>query len=548
MADINSSDSKRRLVGGALILPAISTVLIFCLLFPVFAVVWLAFHPSENIWPHLVSTTLPRYLGNSIALMVNVGFLTVLIGVPTAWLVVMKEFPGRKIFQWALLLPLAVPAYIGAYAFVDFWEYAGPFQTWLRGLFGWTTSRDYWFPEMRSRWAASLVLSLSLYPYVFLLARSAFRQQSARALDVSRALGCGPWGSFWRVGVPMARPAIFAGVAIALMETLNDFGTVEYFSVQTLTTGIFSVWLEARNVGGAAQLASLVLTLILCLLVAERLGRGRSKYTQQGVMDTSVNTPQSVGWIATVICAVPVVLGFVMPVGIFLSHAFHDVSIWFESDLLMAVWRTVWVSAIAAAIAISTGLLVTTWSKLSEHPILRVLAPLAMLGYAIPGAVLGLGILIPLARIDHIVADLILSVTGTDPGLIFTGTAGAIIFAYVVRFFALAFGGIDSAYSRVSPNLGTAARSLGARPMSVFSRVYAPLIKGSVFSAALLLFVDSVKELPATLLLRPIGFDTLATHVYESAGLEDIAAASVGSLVIVAVSVFAVLILARANR
>ncbi len=256
---------------GALLIAAL-------VMMPIASVVWIAFHPAENIWPHLLATTLPRYLVNSLLMMLSVGFLAGLIGVGTAWLVAMYRFPGGRWLEWLLLLPLAIPAYIGAYALVDFLEYAGPVQTWLRGVFGWTTSRDYWFPEIRSRGGAILVMALALYPYVYLLTRSAFREQSGNTYEVARALGAGPWKRFWRVGLPLVRPAIAAGMAIVMMETVSDFGTVEFFAVQTLTTGIFTTWLEANNAGGAAQIAGVVLLLVLLLVGLEKSSRRNQRF------------------------------------------------------------------------------------------------------------------------------------------------------------------------------------------------------------------------------------------------------------------------------
>ena len=247
-------------------------------LLPILAVIWIAFHPVENIWPHLIATTLPRYVFNSAVMMVSVGILAAIIGVSTAWLVVMYNFPGKRWLQWVLLFPLSIPAYVGAYALVDFLEYAGVVQTILRETFGWADSRDYWFPQIRSRWAAILVLSLSLYPYIYLLTRAAFREQSGSTYDVARVLGAGAFERFWRVGLPLVRPAVAAGMAIVMMETVSDFGTVEYFAVQTLTTGIFTVWLEANNAGGAAQISGIVLLMVLLLVGLEKTSRRKQRF------------------------------------------------------------------------------------------------------------------------------------------------------------------------------------------------------------------------------------------------------------------------------
>ncbi|HEU0222681.1 MAG TPA: ABC transporter permease subunit, partial [Paracoccaceae bacterium] len=291
---------------------------------PIAAIALLALFPRENVWPHLLATTLPRYLGNSLGLMLVVGTMTAAIGTGAAWLTSMTRFPARRLFDGLLFAPLAVPAYIGAYALVDFLEYAGPVQTALRAAFGWNSARDYWFPEIRSFWAAAIVFSFSLYPYVYLLARAAFREQSAAALEVARALGCGPWGSFRRVALPLARPAIAIGTAVAMMETLNDFGAVDYFAVQTLTTGIFTVWLEGRNAGGAAQIACTALLVMLGLLAAERAARAGRRFHNMSKRYHPIE-PTPLGpltrWIACLACLIPILAGFVLPVGVMLSHA-----------------------------------------------------------------------------------------------------------------------------------------------------------------------------------------------------------------------------------
>lgn len=519
---------------------------------PILAIVWLAMFPTENIWPHLIATTLPRYMGNSILMMSLVGILSASVGTGAAWIVVMYRFPGRKIVEWGLLLPLALPAYIGAYALVDFWEYAGPFQTGLRALFGWENAADYWFPEVRSIGSAVLVIAGSLYPYVYFLARTAFREQSGSALEVSRALGCGPWASFWRVGLPLARPAIVAGSAIVMMETLNDFGAVEFFAVQTLTTGIFTVWLEASNVGGAAQIACVILIFVLLLVTLEKLSRRKIRFHETAKQKRDVAPTILTGsraLVALIGCAIPVIFGFVMPIGIMASHAFAQPDLWLQTSLWKATLTTVKVSGLAALITVFAGLVMVYGARLSNAHLPRLLAPATTIGYAAPGAVLAIGIMIPFAALDNRVADAWLALTGIDPGLLLTGTAGAVILAYSVRFFAIAFGSIDAAFGRVTPNMGLAARSLGHSAGSSLWRVHMPIIRGSMATATLLIFVDCVKELPATLLLRPFGMDTLATKVYDFASLEDINGAAPASLVIVSVSLTAVGIMAlNSNR
>ncbi len=527
-----------------------AAIIALAVLMPIFAIIWFAFHPTDNIWPHLMSTTLPRYLANTGVLMFSVGAIAAATGTGAAWFVVMYKFPGRRWLQWALLMPLAVPAYVGAYALVDFFEYAGPVQTGMRAMFGWTNAQDYMFPAIRTRGAAVFVLSAALYPYVYILARAAFREQSGAGFEVARALGAGPFARFWRVGLPLARPAIAAGVAVVMMETVNDFGTVDYFAVQTLTTGIFSVWLQGGNLGGAAQLAVCVLTIIVMLVTLEKLSRRKSRFFASA-RHTRPVTPTPLkgvrGWVVTCLCLIPLSVGFFLPVGVLLSHAM-DAAEWSAKGLHLAITRTVFVASIAAVLTVMGGVFMVYGVRLSQKRLPALLMPITAIGYAAPGAVLALGILVPLATFDNALADAILSVTGYDPGLLLTGTSAALILAYVVRFFAIAQGTADGALGRISPSLPMAARSLGRSKVGTLRAVQLPLVRASIGSALLLVFVDAVKELPATLLLRPFNFDTLATRVHAKASLENIAEAAPAALMISLIGLVAVALLARANR
>ncbi|PIE14905.1 MAG: iron ABC transporter permease [Rhodobacterales bacterium] len=518
---------------------------------PILAVVWIAFHPVENIWPHLMATTLPRYLFNSALMMVAVGVLAAVIGVSTAWMVVMYRFPGKSWLQWVLLFPLSIPAYVGAYALVDFLEYAGPVQMTLREIFGWADSRDYWFPQIRSRGAAIVVMALALYPYIYLLTRAAFREQSGSIYDVARALGAGPFERFWRVGLPLVRPAIAAGMAIVMMETVSDFGTVEYFAVQTLTTGIFTVWLEANNAGGAAQISGVVLLMVLLLVGLEKTSRRKQRF-HQGARNKQPMVPiQLTGasaWLVTLLCLLPILAGFVLPVGVMMSHALTNTNYWSNPHLISALTNTVSVGSAAAFSTVIAAVFLVYGVRLSGKRIPQLMMPLTTIGYAAPGAVLAVGILIPMAAIDHVVADFVEWVSGVDIGLVMTGSGFAIVFAYGVRFFAIAQGAADGAMGRISPSLPMAARSLGCTAGGTLRRVYAPLMRGSLLTALLLVFVDCVKELPATLLLRPFNFNTLSTLVYEQASLENIGESSPAALMVIGVGMVAVLFLARSSR
>lgn len=517
---------------------------------PILSVLWIAFHPVENIWPHLVATVLPRYLENTLVLMAGVGVLVTVFGAGCAWLVAMYQFPGRRWLDWALLFPLAVPAYVGAYALVDFLDYAGVVQSALRQAMGWTSARDYWFPQVRTRWMAIIVLAAALYPYVYFVARVAFRDQSGSAQDVARALGCGPWGVFWRVGLPLARPAIAAGVAMALMEAVADYGTVAHFGVQTLTTGLFSTWLTAGNAGGAAQIAVLVLVLIFVLTAVERQGRRNMRHHSLSRSDRPIQRTRLglvPGLLAGGLCLIPFAIGFVVPVAVMLRHGLVDPSVWVSPGLFQALGNTVLVSGLAAGATVMGAVLLVYGVRLTGQTLPGLILPVASLGYAAPGAVLALGLLIPLAALDHRVADLVLAVTGYDPGLILTGTALALGLAYVVRFFGVALGSVDAGVGRIAPNLPLAARTLGQGTAGTLRQVYLPLLQGSIATALLVVFVDCVKELPATLLLRPFNFNTLATRVYEQASLERLNEAAPAALLVMAVGMCAVVLLARSQ-
>jgi iron(III) transport system permease protein len=518
---------------------------------PLAAVLWIALHPTENIWPHLLSTVLPRYFTTTLVMMAGVGLLTAAVGTGAAWLVTMYRFAGRGWLVHALLFPLALPAYVGAYALVDFLDYSGPLQTGLRATFGWQDARDYWFPEIRSTWAAVLVLSAALCPYVYLLTRQALREQSGGVYEVARALGTGGWGLFWRLGLPLARPAIAAGVALALMETVADYGTVTHFGVQTLTTGVFSTWLNGGNAGGAAQIAGVIMTLIFLLVAMERISRRNARFHRPARHARPIEPQTLTGWRAALafgLCMVPFLFGFVLPVGVMLTHAFDRPDVWIAPGLGSAALNTLIVGGTAALVTVGAALFLVYGVRMAGRGLARLILPVTLLGYAAPGAVLAVGILVPLAALDHRVADTILALTGTDPGLLLTGTAAAIVLAYVVRFFGIAQGAVDSAFGRISPSLPMAARSLGEGNGGTLRRLYLPLMRGSVASALLVVFVDCVKELPATLLLRPFNFNTLSTRVYELASLERLGEAAPAALVVTALGLAAVALLARTHR
>jgi iron(III) transport system permease protein len=527
-------------VGGLLIACAIAL--------PIVAVAWLAVFPSENIWPHLFETVLWGYIETTLRLMLGVAIGSVVIGVGTAWLVTTTEFPGRRVFQWALMLPLAAPTYIVAYVYTDLLEFAGPVQIALRAMFGWQSARDYWFPEIRSVGGAIVMMTLTLYPYVYLLSRAAFLEQAGVTREVSRTLGAGPWQIFFRVALPLARPAVVVGMTLALMETLNDFGTVDFFAVRTLTAGVFNVWLTMGNVGGGAQIAVVMLGFVVLLILLERLERRRRRYHALATRHRRT-TRQRLGartqWAAMAACLVPVIFGFLIPGTILLRNAVLFAEESWSSRFPEFAVNSLLLAGGAAILCVVLATLLAYAVRLRGGAVLSGAARVASLGYAVPGAVLALGILIPFGAFDNAFDGWMRNTFGVSTGLLLSGTVAAVMFAYVVRFFALSYGALESGLGRIKPSMEMAARTLGEGPAGTLLRVHLPLMKGTLLTAALLIFVDVMKELPATLLLRPFNFDTLATYVYQFGSSEQLELSSLGALSIVAVGLVPVILLNR---
>ncbi|AMW35287.1 iron ABC transporter permease [Haematospirillum jordaniae] len=516
-------------------------------LLPVVSVMYLAFFPVENIWPHLFDTVLFGYIRNTLLLMIGVGTGTFLIGTSTAWLVTMCRFPGRAVLEWALLLPLAVPAFVLAYVYTDLLEYAGPVQIALRALFGWQSARDYYFPDVRSLGGAVLMMTLVLYPYVYLLARSAFLDQSVAVMEASRTLGCTPWQSFFRIALPMARPSLVVGLALALMETLNDFGTVDFFAVRTLTAGIFNVWLLMGNLGGGAQVSLVLLFFVVSLIVLERYGRRGRRYHDLSTRRMSLVRFSLSGirrWMALLICALPVVLGFIIPA---LQLLFFAVKRFEESctpQFVDYALNSLLVSSVAAAVATLLALFMGYAGTIRRgRKLASFFVQAASLGYAIPGAVLGVGILVPVGYFNTALQEWVSGTFGISMGQILSGSFIGLVVAYVIRFLALSLGTVQAGFGRIRPSLGMAARTLGYSPRRVLWSVHVPMLRGSLLTAVLLVFVDCMKELPATLLLRPFNFETLATHVYQFASEEMLEQAALASLAIVLTGIVPVIIL-----
>jgi iron(III) transport system permease protein len=517
---------------------------------PVISVVINAFGARSEIWQHLVETVLGDYVVNSFLIMSGVTVGVLIVGVPAAWMTTLCRFPGRRLFDWALLLPMAFPAYVIAYAYTGLLDYAGPVQTSLRNLIG-DPEGLRWLPEIRSLPGAIVMLVLVLYPYVYLLARAAFLEQSVCVLEVSRTLGCSPWSSFRRVALPLARPAIVAGVALALMEALNDYGTVSYFGINTLATGIFRVWRGMGDPVAASQIAAILLLFVFALLAVERWSRGRRSYAHSTARYRPLPRFQLRGWAAAGAmagCALPVVLGFALPAAMLLHWALSSPEYWENARFITLLRHSFLLSGLAALLVLSVAIVLAYALRLHPTPATRLAVRIASAGYAVPGAVLAIGVLLPLAAIDHTLAHWAKAHLGWSVGLIFTGTLAAVAYAYLTRFLTISFGAVEASLGKITLSMDLAARSLGRTPGQTLGLVHLPIMRGTLLTAAILVFVDVLKELPATLVLRPFNFDTLATRTYDLASDERLVEAAGPALAIGLVGIIPVYLLSRAIR
>ena len=527
---------------------AVGTVALAGLLaLPVLVIAGFVLVPSGDTWRHLAATVLPDYVASSLLLMLGVTLGTLIGGVGTAWLTSMCQFPGRRLFEWALLLPMAMPAYILAYTYTGLLDFAGPLQTGLRQLTGWGYG-DYWVPEVRSLPGAAVMLSLVLYPYVYLLTRAAFLQQSICVLDVSRTLGNGPWRTFLTLALPLARPAIVAGLSLALMETLADYGTVQYFGVQTFTTGIFRTWYGLGDPAGAAQLAALLLGFVLVLITLERYSRRHARYHQTSQRHQAIRLYRLSGWwaaAATAFCALPLLLGFLVPAGQLTVWAIGLADTAYDARFLALVVNTLGLAGLAALLALMLALVLGYGRRLEPSGPVRFAVRLAGLGYAIPGTVIAIGVIIPFAWLDNQVDAWMRASFGLSTGLLLSGTLAALVFGYLVRFLAVSLQTVEAGLGKIRPAMDEAARSLGLRPAQLLRQVHAPLLRGSLLTAVLLVFVDVMKELPATLILRPFNFNTLAVRAFELASDERLADSAPAALTIVLAGLIPVILLSR---
>ena len=530
-------------------LGAVAVVLLAGLLVsPMLAVVLAAAGETQGLWQHLASTVLPRYVVNTLVLMLGVGLVSLAFGVSSAWVVSRHEFPGRRAFEWLLLLPAAVPAYLVAYTYVDFLEYAGPVQGAFRSLFGWQSARDYWFPEIRSIEGAMLVMGAVLYPYVYLMSRTAFHLTPASLYETGLVNGR---NLFWSVALPIARPAIIAGLALVLMETISDFGTVEYFAVETLTLGIFNVWLGMNNLAAAAQIALVAFVFIVALLVIEAKARAKRRYANTTRRHAPLAPQVATGWRAVAcltVCLTPIFAGFVLPVGVLIYFVIDGQSQTMNEAMVRATYNSVWLAGAVAGLVMSTAALMGLISRYNAWSVTRRGTELAALGYAFPGTILAIGVVTIGGVIDAALSESAERLLGLSIGGWLTTSMGLVVFACVVRFQAIGYGAVTSGIGRVPHNLFHASRTLGRTTGQSLRDVIVPLLLKSILAGGLLVFVDVMKELPMTLLLRPFNFETLATYVYQFAKDELLEEAALPALLIILAGLPPVLIMNLAVR
>ncbi|MEJ2692784.1 MAG: iron ABC transporter permease [Candidatus Thiodiazotropha sp.] len=526
--------------GGLLLTAALLSI-------PVLVVLSYLFEPAGEVWRHLAQTVLRDYLLNSLWLMLGVAIGVLALGVTTAWLTCMCQFPGRALFEWSLLLPMAIPAYIIAYTYTGLFDFAGPIQAALRDWTGWGYG-DYWFLEIRSLEGAALMLSLVLYPYVYLLCRAAFLSQSICVLDVSRSLGNGPWRSFFTVALPLARPAIVAGLSLALMETLADYGAVQYFGVSTFTTGIFRTWFGLNNAAAAAQLSALMLLVVFALIILEKGSRRQARYhhtSQRHQALTRFRLSKRQAGMAILICSGVLFFGFLLPAGQLLWWALTTAEQSLDGPFIILIGHSLLLAGGASLLALLAALFLGYGKRLRPGWPVSLAVRVAGMGYAIPGTVIAVGVVIPFAAFDNTLDQWMRDHFGVSSGLLLSGTLVALLFAYLVRFLAVALQTVEAGLGKIRPALDEVARSLGTASGEIVRRIHMPMLKGSLMTALLLVFVDVLKELPATLILRPFNFNTLAVRAYELASDERLADASYAALAIVLAGIVPVILLSR---
>ena len=515
--------------------------------FPLVTLLLMASQGSSSVWQHLSSTVLPEYIYNSLLLMFGVAIGSLLLGVGCAWIIARYDFYGRNFVQWALLLPLAMPAYITAYSYTGLLDAAGPIQSFIRKSFQ-LNYGEYWFPNIQSLGGAIVILSLVLYPYIYLLARSAFLEQSDSIQKSCRLMGYNNWQSFFRVALPIARPAILAGLALALMETLADYGTVAYFGVDTFTTGIFRTWFSLGEVNSAAQLSIMLLSFIIILMVLEQQSRRRSRYFNSGNYQKHklIKLKPLGSIVAFALTLIPITFGFTLPTGKLMFWALESYSEVVNADFFKLAWNSVSLAFMTAIIACTLALIVSYATRININNRLIGLAHKVVLsGYAIPGTVLAVGLLVPLTLLDRGINSATNTLFQFNWGLFLSGTLITLIIAYLVRFLSVSTQTIDSGLSQIPPQLELAAQSLGKNHRRILWEIHLPILRRSILTAGLIVFVDVMKELPATLILRPFNFNTLAVKSFELASDELLSHAAPAAVAIIFVGLIPLIFLSK---
>ncbi|WP_117233680.1 ABC transporter permease [Vibrio maerlii] len=524
-----------------------SGVFTLLLVLPILAIFYTAVGESNDVFSHLFATVMPTYTYNTIVLVVGVMVLSLFLGVPSAWLMAMCRLPSERILQWALVLPLAMPGYIVGYIFTDWFDFAGPVQILLRDLTGWGPG-EYWFPDIRTLGGAIWVLALVLYPYVYLLCRAAFMEQNVSLLQSARLLKCSPWQSFVRISLPLVRPSIAVGLSLVAMETIGDFGTVSYFAVNTLTTAVYDTWLGYSNLNAAAKISAIMLLFVVLLISAERYSRRRQKLFQNQFNSHESFRYELSGWkkwLALIWCWGLVSVAFILPLLQLCIYAYKYFAQSWTQEFQQYSINSLQVSFSAAIIGVLVALVVNFYHRLQPSKMSQSSMRLSSMGYAVPGTVLAIGVMVTVLSLDHSVNDFAKYMEWQRPGLIFSGTMFALIFALVVRFSAVAIGSIESSLSKVSPSLDMAAKTMGCSQNAMLWRVHFPLIKRGVLIAGLLVFIESMKELNAALLLRPFNFETLATYVYNFASDEHLELAAMPAVLLVLVGLIPLIVVNR---
>lgn len=555
-ARLSFSASLNRRFEGGFFWTVIAITIAVTVFAPVVSLLSSAMQGNLDHWGHLLQTVLPQATWNTLLLLTGVGILVTCLGTGAAWLVTAYEFPTRRWLNWALLLPLAVPTYIIAFAYLDLWHPIGPIQTALRGMLGIESPRGLRLPDIRSLWGAIILLGFVLYPYVYLSTRLMFLTQAAGMIEAARVLGASRFGVVARVALPLARPAIAVGVSLALLETLNDIGASEFLGVQTLTVAVYTTWVTRSDLAGAAQIALTMLLIVVFLIQVERQARARQRYsTVQRMRPMAPYHLKGWGrWLAIGLGWTPVVIGFLMPAGYLLNEAIKrlDQAGSVSDQIVAATINTVTIAVVATVLTLVCGLVVA-WAtrrvreSANSNNWVNWLAKAASLGYAIPGTVLSIGLLAPLLFADHVIEWLSTMIGHPITDLVLLGSVGGLLIAYTIRFLAISVGSIEAGLSRIPPSIEQASRLLGTSPSATLYRIHLPLLRPALASAALLVFVDTMKELPATLMLRPMNFETLATWLYAEASRGTYEEGAIAALLIVLVGLIPVILLAKSQ-